>query len=336
MALRVKTSLDFKDEWAIEKTHCLLDDPWLFCRRRASRRFTMFVPENSFSGRPRINSNTRKFIKFNYEKTWKVTNSKCQTIWWNSQKYVVLTSSVILQSHYPNRRSPDGRWAKNGKIGRRRPIVGRRRHRFWQIFWSADDFFVEAPKLKVSLTDPPIFRGFVIGEASGDGRPMIGRQSADFLKIFSSWYRSKVARSSGDDRQTVGRWHFIKEPSADRRRISAVIRPMIARLSADHKLWVSLYCVYCMYSHDLWNYIMHLFYFGIYFNLTSCTSYIWFLCWISNWTLPKSVRNRCVIEVFGGVCVCCPLVFEFFVGTGGFVIGLGQISFFFSSYVVSK
>ena len=45
---------------------------------------------------------------------------------------------------------------------------------------------------------------------------------------------------------------------------------------------------------------------------------------------PKSVRNRCVIEVFGGVCVCCPLVFEFSVGIGGFVIGLGQISFFFS------
>ena len=82
----------------------------------------------------------------------------------------------ILQSHYPNRWSPDGRRAKIGKIGRRRPIVGRRWHRFWKIFWSADDFFVEAPKLKVSLTDPPIFRGFVIGEASGDGRPMIGRR----------------------------------------------------------------------------------------------------------------------------------------------------------------
>ena len=45
---------------------------------------------------------------------------------------------------------------------------------------------------------------------------------------------------------------------------------------------------------------------------------------------PKSVRNRCVNKVFGGVCVlsfgfrifCC-------VGIGGFVIGLGQISFFF-------
>ena len=42
---------------------------------------------------------------------------------------------------------------------------------------------------------------------------------------------------------------------------------------------------------------------------------------------PKSVRNRCVIEVFGGV-FCCPLVFEFSVGIEVFVIGLSQISFF--------
>ena len=57
---------------------------------------------------------------------------------------------------------------------------------------------------------------------SANGRPIIGRQSAD-------------------DRQTVGRCHFIKESSADRRRISAVIRPMVARLSADHKMWFVFY-----------------------------------------------------------------------------------------------
>ena len=99
---------------------------------------------------------------------------------------VAINVLLILQSHYPNRRSADGLRAKFWKIGRRRPIVGRRRHRFWLNFWSADDFFVEAPKLKVSLTDPPIFMGFVIGEASGDGRPMSGRQSADVLKKFTS------------------------------------------------------------------------------------------------------------------------------------------------------
>ena len=100
--------------------------------------------------------------------------------------FVKVNARVILQSHYPNRRSANGWRATFWKIGRRRPIVGRRRHRFWLNFWSADDFFVEAPKLKVSLTDPPIFMGFVIVEASGDGRPMIGRQSADVLKKCTS------------------------------------------------------------------------------------------------------------------------------------------------------
>ena len=34
--------------------------------------------------------------------------------------------------------------------------------------------------------------------------------------------------------------------------------------------------------------------------------------------------------------MCCPLVFEFSVGIGGFVIGLGQITFFFSSMTISN
>ena len=41
---------------------------------------------------------------------------------------------------------------------------------------------------------------------------------------------------------------------------------------------------------------------------------------------PKSVRNRCLIELFCGVVcvVTCP--FDISVGVGAFVIGLGQIS----------
>ena len=41
----------------------------------------------------------------------------------------------------------------------------------------------------------------------------------------------------------------------------------------------------------------------------------------------KSIRNSCVIEVFVAF-LCCPLVFEFSVGIGVFVVGLSQISFF--------
>ena len=99
---------------------------------------------------------------------------------------------------------------------------------------------------------------------------MVARLSADnrfeeFFIMTSAEGRPIIGRQSADDRQTVGRWHFIKDPSADRRRISAVIRPMIARLSADHKLWFVLYCLQCMYPHYLWNYILHLFYFWIHF-----------------------------------------------------------------------
>ena len=45
---------------------------------------------------------------------------------------------------------------------------------------------------------------------------------------------------------------------------------------------------------------------------------------------PKSVRNRCSIELFCGVVcvVTCP--FDISVGVGAFVIGLGQISSFLS------
>ena len=46
---------------------------------------------------------------------------------------------------------------------------------------------------------------------------------------------------------------------------------------------------------------------------------------------PKSVRNRCVIEVFGVVFVltsCC--VLDVSVGVGAFIIRLSQISSFFS------
>ena len=45
---------------------------------------------------------------------------------------------------------------------------------------------------------------------------------------------------------------------------------------------------------------------------------------------PGSVCNRCVIKVFGGFFVlsCCYL--DFCVGVGAFVIGLNQISSFFS------
>ena len=50
---------------------------------------------------------------------------------------------------------------------------------------------------------------------------------------------------------------------------------------------------------------------------------------------PKSVRNRCLIELFCGVVcvVTCP--FDISVGEGAFVIGLGQIASFVA-YIKQK
>ena len=95
---------------------------------------------------------------------------------------------------------------------------------------------LEAPKLKVSLTDPPIFKGFVIGEASGDDRPTIGRRFEEIYLMISAEGRPIIGCQSTDDRQTVRRSHLIKQPLLDRRRISTVIRPMIDWMSADDKM----------------------------------------------------------------------------------------------------
>ena len=172
---------------------------------------------------------------------------------------------IILQSHYPNRQSPDGRWAKNGKIGRRRPIVDRRRHRFWKIFWSADDFFVEAPKLKVSLTDPPIFRGFVIGEASGDGRPMIGPTIG---RLFEDFFVMNIGRRSPDHRASIGRRSPDGRSMTFYQRTVGRQTPDIGRHSADDRPTVgrslSLVCA-LLFTMHVSTYFMHLFYFGIYF-----------------------------------------------------------------------
>ena len=45
---------------------------------------------------------------------------------------------------------------------------------------------------------------------------------------------------------------------------------------------------------------------------------------------PKSVRNRCLINVSGGVFVLSRCFLDLSVGEGAFVIGLIQISSFFS------
>ena len=47
---------------------------------------------------------------------------------------------------------------------------------------------------------------------------------------------------------------------------------------------------------------------------------------------PKSVRNSCVIKVFGGVFMLSRCFLDCSVGVGAFVTGLSQISSFFSCH----
>ena len=51
---------------------------------------------------------------------------------------------------------------------------------------------------------------------------------------------------------------------------------------------------------------------------------------------PKSVRDRCVIKVFGDFFVLSRCILGFSVGVGAFDIGLSQISSFFSFNKTSK
>ena len=50
---------------------------------------------------------------------------------------------------------------------------------------------------------------------------------------------------------------------------------------------------------------------------------------------PKSVRNSCVIKVFGGVFMLSRCFLDCSVGVGVFVTGLSQISSFFSYVCLS-
>ena len=51
---------------------------------------------------------------------------------------------------------------------------------------------------------------------------------------------------------------------------------------------------------------------------------------------PKSVRNRCVIELFVALFVLSLCPFDIFAGVGAFVVGLSQISSFFSSHLYTQ
>ena len=102
------------------------------------------------------------------------------------------------------------------------------------------EYLVEAPKLKVSLTDPQIFMGFAIGKASGwspDDRPTFWRNLHHNIGRRSPDHRASIGRRSPDSRSM----RFYQRTVGRQTPLSAVIRPIVAWQSADHKMWFVLY-----------------------------------------------------------------------------------------------
>ena len=123
--------------------------------------------------------------------------------------------------------------------------------------------------------------GFVIGDASGDGRPKIARQSADFLKIFLSRYRPKVARSSGVNRPTIVRRSVDDISSKNCLQIYAGYQPSFGRWSPDCRPIINFSLCSIVYNacvHINYELCFAFILFWDSFHLTSCTSNIWLFC----------------------------------------------------------
>ena len=150
---------------------------------------------------------------------------------------LMINTTVTLPKPTVARRSVSKNWENRATSADCRPtsapiladfLVGRR-------------VFCRSTQVKSFVDRSADFQGFChrwsVGRWSPDDRPTVGRLFEEIFIMLSAEGRPIIGRQSADDRQTVGRWHFTKEPSVDRLWISAVSRPMIARLSTDHKLW---------------------------------------------------------------------------------------------------
>ena len=157
-------------------------------------------------------------------------------------------------------------------------------------------FFCRSTQVKSFVDRFTDFQGFChrwgVGHWSPDDRPTVGRHFKEIYITKSAEGRPIIGRQSDVDRPTVGRWHFIKEPSADRRRY----RPSFGRWSLDCRPIINGNLCYIVYNACVRNYYesnIHAFIlFRDSFHSTSCTSNIWFLWWISYWIIHMRFRNK--------------------------------------------
>ena len=106
------------------------------------------------------------------------------------------------------------------------------------MFFGRPTTFLSKHQVKSFVDRSADFQGFCdrwsVGRWSPDERPTVGRCFEEIYIMISAEGHPIIGCQSADDRQTVGRWGFIKESSADRRRYrpsfgrwSFVCRPII-------------------------------------------------------------------------------------------------------------
>ena len=134
---------------------------------------------------------------------------------------------LILQSHYPNRRSVSKILENRATSPDCRPTSAP----ILADFFVGRRLFCRSTQVKSFVDRSTDFHGFChrwsVGRWSPDYRPIVGWRFEEIYIMASAEGRPIIGRLSADDRQMVGRWHFIKELSTGRRRISADGRPII-------------------------------------------------------------------------------------------------------------
>ena len=155
--------------------------------------------------------------------------------------------------------------------------------------------FCRSTQVKSFVDRSADFHGFChqwsVGRWSPDDRPIVGRRFEEIYIMKSAEGRPIIGRQSADERQTVGQWCFIKESSADRRRY----RPSFGRWSPDCRSIIK--CDLCYIFYNACIHIMYEIkpYINVILGFSSLDVvykyHLFCCCWISNWTTRMTFWN---------------------------------------------
>ena len=143
--------------------------------------------------------------------------------------------------------------------------------------------FCRSTQVKSFVDRSADFHGFChrwsVGRWSPDDRPAVGRRFEEIYIMISAEGRPIIGRQSADDRQTVGRCGFIEESSADRHRY----RPSFGRCSPDCRTMIKcdLCNIFITHVSSLCMKLNHaLMLFWDLFPCTLCSNIIWVLLFL--------------------------------------------------------